>query len=101
MAKEAGQIRDLTEYVPVADDGLLRCTSPWQGPVVEAWRKTLTPVTDTAVALRLRRVQRLVRDYPADGVQKIYRDSEGRYVLVIYLDSGEDYSTADGRPAYR
>jgi hypothetical protein len=35
-----GQIRDLTEYVPVADDGLLRYTSPWEGPVVEAWRKT-------------------------------------------------------------
>lgn len=95
MAKEAGQIRDSNEYVPVADDGLLRFSSPWEGPVVEAWSKTLTPVPDTAAALRLRRVWRLIRDYPADGIQKIYRDSEGRYILVIRLASGEDYSAAE------
>jgi hypothetical protein len=46
-------------------------------------------------AQRLRRVQRLVRDYPADGVQEAYRDAEGRYVLVIRLSSGEDYSAAE------
>jgi hypothetical protein len=81
--------------VPVADDGWLRFTSPWQGPVVEAWFKTLTPVPDTAAALRLRRVKHLVRNHPADSVQKIYRDSEGRYVLIIRLSSGEDYSAAE------
>ncbi|NAS20069.1 hypothetical protein GT755_00030 [Herbidospora sp. NEAU-GS84] len=95
MAKQAGRIRDSHAYVPVADDGLLRFTGPWQGPVVEAWRKTLTPVPDPAAALRLRRVQRLIADYPADGLQNIYRDSEGRYILVTRLSSGQDHSLAE------
>jgi hypothetical protein len=95
IAKQPGQKSNSNEYVPIADDGLLRFTSPWEGPVVEAWRKTLTPVPDTAAALRLRRVQRLIRGYPADGVQEVCRDSEDRYVLVIRLSSGEDYSAAE------
>jgi len=97
-----GQVRDLTEYVPVADDGLLRYTSPWEGPVVEAWRKTLTPVPNTAMAVRLRRVQRLVGDYHADDVQKIYRDSEDRYVLVIHSNPARRTAARpNSQPAYQ
>ncbi|QIZ38211.1 hypothetical protein [Saccharopolyspora sp. ASAGF58] len=60
-AKEAGTIRDLShDYVPVADDGFLRYHAPWNGPVVDAWSKTLTPVTDLDATLRLRRVRRLL-----------------------------------------
>jgi len=94
-AKTAGTIRDLGHgYVPVADDGLLRYSGPWGGPVVDVWRKTLTPVTDLAAALRLRRVRRLVHNYPIDDVREAYRDSQGRYVLVIRLSS-EDWSSAE------
>jgi len=95
MAKESGQIRDSNQYVPVADDGLVRFSSLWEGPVVEAWRKTLTAVPDKAAALRLRRVHRLVNDHEDDVVQEIYRDDHGRYVLVVRFSSREDYSAAE------
>ncbi|MGH3925886.1 MAG: hypothetical protein ACRDTT_24010, partial [Pseudonocardiaceae bacterium] len=88
-AKKTGTIRDLgNDYVPVADDGLLRYSAPWGGPVVDAWRKTLTPVDDLNTVLRLRRVRRIIRDYPLDQVREAYRDGEGRYVLVIELSAG-------------
>lgn len=86
-AKQAGTIRDLGEYVPIANDGWARYTAPWGGPVAEAWTKTLTEV-DAGQVLRLRRVQRLLRDYPADGVRHVYRDHDGRYVVIIDLSSG-------------
>ncbi|MEV4643642.1 hypothetical protein [Saccharopolyspora sp. NPDC049357] len=89
-AKAAGTIHDLShDYVPVADDGYLRYSAPWGGPVVDAWLKTLTPVEDLAATLRLRRVRRIIRDYPVDQVRSAYRDSEGRYILRINLGSGE------------
>ena len=88
-AKASGAIRDLmNDYVPVADDGLLRYSAPWGGPVVDAWRKTLTPMEDLDAVLRLRRVRRLVGDYPIEDVREAYRDDQGRYVLVIQLSSG-------------
>ncbi|MGH3798375.1 MAG: hypothetical protein ACRDSP_26305 [Pseudonocardiaceae bacterium] len=89
-AKHAGQIRDVGhDYVPVADDGLLPYSAPWVGPVVDAWRKTLTPVDDLAAVLRLRRVRRILRTYPLDAVRRAFRDREGRYVLVIHRNGGE------------
>ena len=88
-AKQAGTIADLnTGFVPVADDGWLPYSAPWAGPVVDAWRKTLTPVEDLTSVLRLRRVRRIVGDYPLDEVRHAYLDPEGRYVLVIGLASG-------------
>lgn len=88
-AKNARAIGDLnTDYVPVADDRWLCYSAPWGGPVVDAWHKTLTPVDDLDTVLRLRRVRRLVGDYPTDQVRQAYRDGEGRYVLVIGLSSG-------------
>lgn len=89
-AKAAGTIRDLNnDYVPVADDGCLRYSAPWSGPVVDAWRKTLTPVSDLEAVLRLRRIRRIIRDYPIEQVHEAYRDGEGRYVLVVRLSSAE------------
>jgi hypothetical protein len=94
-AKKAGAIRDLgNDYVPVADDGLLPYSAPWDGPVVDAWRKTLTPVEDLAAVLRLRRVRRLARNR-TDQIHQGYRDSEGRYVLVISLGHAHDWSLAE------
>lgn len=94
-AKKAGAIRDLShDYVPIADDGLLRYGGPWDGSVVDAWRKTLTPVEDLASALRLRRVRRLVGDVPLEDVREAYRDSAGRYVLVVH-HNGADWSSAE------
>jgi hypothetical protein len=82
-AKKAGRIRDLMhDYVPVVDDGLQRYSGPWAGPVVDAWRKTLTPVQDVAAAWRLRRVHRLADDHQVEDIEALYRDGEGRYVLV-------------------
>lgn len=90
-ARKAGQKGD----VPVADDTLRTYTSPWSGPVIEAWRETLTPVEDMAAALRLRRVRRLapsaIEDLLAntdssaidDNVLQLYRDGHGRYVMVL------------------
>lgn len=87
-AKKAGTIRDLmNDYVPVADDGFLRYSAPWRGPVVDAWLKTLTPVDDLDAVLRLRRVRRIIHDYPIDQVREAYREADGRYVLVIKLSS--------------
>ena len=84
-AKQAGQIRDVGhDYVPGADDGLLPYSAPWSGPVVDAWRKTLTPVEDLDAVLRLRRVRRILRTLPLDAVRRGFRDPEGRYVLVTY-----------------
>jgi hypothetical protein len=93
-AQRAGQIHDSHEYVPVADDGLLPYSAQWGGPVVDAWRKTLTPVDDLAAVLRLRRVRRILRTLPLDAVRRAYRDSEGRYVLVTY-HNGVEWSLAE------
>ena len=93
-AKQAGQIRDSGEYVPVADDGLLPYSAPWTGPVVDAWRKTLKPVKDLDAVLRLRRVRRILRTLPLDAVRRAYRDREGRYVLVTY-HNGIEWSLAE------
>lgn len=95
LARKTGRIRDTAEYVPIADDGPLHYSAPWEGPVVEAWSKTLIPVPEPAAALRLRRVQRLVGDHAADDVRQVYRDRDGRYVLVVHLDNGMDYSKAE------
>jgi hypothetical protein len=54
------------------------------------------------MAVRLRRVQRLVGDYHADDVQKIYRDSEDRYVLVIHSNPARRTAARpNGQPAYQ
>jgi hypothetical protein len=88
-ARTAGRIESvMRDYVPVVDDGLLCYSSPWGGPVVEAWRKTLTPIEDIAAAMRLRRVHRLAKDHPIEDVEAAYQDREGRYVLVIRYSSG-------------
>ena len=94
-AKATGQIRGNSVYVPIADDGLSRLNSPWEGPVVEAWTKALTPVADLAGVLRLRRVHRLVRGYPDDGVQAMFRDRDGRYVATIQTGGGDIYGVAE------
>ncbi len=94
-AKVSGAIRDSHDYVPVADDGFQRYSAPWEGPVVDAWRKTLTPLEDLTSALRLRRIQRLLDERSHGQVREAYRDPEGRYVLVIELHSGVLWSCAE------
>ncbi|WP_431879050.1 hypothetical protein [Amycolatopsis sacchari] len=81
-------------YLAVLNDDFTIHSAPWEGPVVEAWRKHLTP-TDPGEALRLRRVQRLVDNGYEEMVREAYRDPDGRYVLVIRLDNGEIYSRAE------
>lgn len=94
-AARAGQIRDRShDYVPVADDGLLPYSAPWDGPVVDAWRKSLTPVEDLDAVLRLRRIRRILRGLPLDSVRRAYRDRDGRYVLVTY-HNGIEWSLAE------
>lgn len=94
-AKQSGQIRDVGhDYVPVADDGLLPYSAPWNGPVVDAWHKTLTPVEDLDGVLRLRRVRRILDTLPLDSVRRAFHDAEGRYVLVTY-HNGIEWSLAE------
>lgn len=94
-AKENGTIRDASgDYVPVADDGYDSYSAPWGGPVVDAWRKTLTPV-DLDAALRLRRVRRTLGEHRLDSVREVYRDQAGRYVLVAELSQGALWSFAE------
>ncbi len=95
-AKMAGTIRDVSgDYVPVADDGYASYSAPWGGPVVDAWRKTLTPVDDLAATLRLRRVRRVLGEHSLDSVREAYRDPHGRYVLVAELTPGSLWSFAE------
>jgi hypothetical protein len=75
--------------------GLVTYISLWQGPVIDAWRDTLTPVEDLAAVLRLRRVHRLLGDYGPDIVRAAYRDTAGRYVLVVQYTSRETYFLAE------
>lgn len=95
-AKEAGTIGDLTnDYVPVADDEVLPYSAPWEGPVVDAWRKNLTRIDDVTPVLRLRRIRRLLGDHAPEQVREAYRDPDGRYVLVIELGNGSVWSLAE------
>jgi hypothetical protein len=48
-------------------------------------------VEDLAAVLRLRRVHRLLGDYGPDIVRAAYRDTAGRYVLVVQYTSRETY----------
>ncbi|WP_163554468.1 hypothetical protein [Candidatus Frankia alpina] len=94
-AKASGAIRDSHDYAPVADDGFLPYSAPWEGPVVDAWRKTLTPLKDLDPLFRLRRIHRLLDERPLEQVREAYRDPEGRYVLVIELHAGVLWSRAE------
>jgi hypothetical protein len=71
----------------VANAGLVTYIAPWQGPVVDAWRDTLTQVEDLAAVLRLRRANRLLGESTSDIVREAYRDAAGRYVLVVQYTS--------------
>ena len=79
----------------VATAGLVTYISLWQGPVIDAWRDTFTPVEDLAASLRLRRVHRLLGDYGPDIVRAAYQDTAGRYVLVVQYTSRETYFLAE------
>ncbi|MFE2754028.1 hypothetical protein ACFXGA_18720 [Actinosynnema sp. NPDC059335] len=72
------------DYVPVADDGLVVYHGRWDGPVIEAWKAELTELTgaDRDAALRLRRVHRLTDRHDPDVLRELYRDADGRYLLV-------------------
>jgi hypothetical protein len=58
----------------------LTYSAPWEGPVVEAWRKNLIPVDDLGSVLRLRRARWLAGDYDLEQIGEAYRDPDGRYV---------------------
>lgn len=79
----------------VTDDELLAYSAPWDGPVVQAWRKNLSPVPDLGPVLRLRRIHRLLGGFDDDQVREAYRDDQGRYVLVIKLNHGALWSLAE------
>lgn len=83
-AKEQGTVRANRDYVPVADDGLVVYSGDWSGPVVDAWKATLTPLDhdERTAALRLRRVRRLLGDMPVETIREFYRDQDGRYAVV-------------------
>lgn len=97
-ARDAGEISDLDEdYVRVADDELVRYSAPWDGPVVDAWHRTLTPITDLDQVRRLRRVHKLLHDdgLDVDRIREAYRDNAGRYVVVVELTDGGLWSYAE------
>ncbi|MGH3866378.1 MAG: hypothetical protein ACRDQ4_09640 [Pseudonocardiaceae bacterium] len=76
----------VAELDAVLDQTLRSFCAPWEGPVIDEWKATLTPVEDVAVALRQRRVVELLGgDEPLDpsSVEAAYRDPEGRYVVIL------------------
>lgn len=81
-------------YTALADDQLTAYRAPWTGPVVDTWHRQLTSI-DLREALQLRRVQQLVADRHEHHVQRCYRDLDGRYVLIIQLDSGSIWCLAE------
>jgi len=95
-AKDNGTITHSHQYVPVADDDLIPYRAPWQGPVVDAWIKNLTPVENLDSALRLRRVRKELLDCrESDIVRQAYRDEQGRYVLVVEYSNGSRWGMAE------
>lgn len=90
--RHAEQLASDKPYTAIADVDLTPYRASWAGPVVDTWRRQLTP-TDKDHALTLRRVRRLV-----DGgyeVRHAYRDLDGRYVLTIESSAGEDWFLAE------
>jgi hypothetical protein len=86
------------EIDAVLDQTTVPFFAPWHGPVIEEWRSTLTPVPDLAAALRRRRLVDLLpgeRLLDADAVEAIYRDVDGRYIVVPAEDDGDRYFQAE------
>lgn len=93
---DAGTISNLSQdYVPVADDHLVRYSAPWRGPVVEAWRDNLTRINEVESLLRLRRIRRLIGPHHPGVVLEAYQDPEGRYMLVAEIGVDELWSLAE------
>ena len=93
-AGQNGQENELLTMVEQElDEVLLPLFAPWSGPVIDEWKASLSPVEDLPAALRLRRIAELVdrqADQPvsAEEVEAIYRDRDGRYVVVYPDQSG-------------
>lgn len=85
----AGTISGGYDYVPVADDRLVRYSAPWAGPVVDAWRRNLTRIEELGALLARRRIRRLIDPHDHDLVREAYHDGAGRHVLVAALGSHE------------
>lgn len=93
---DAGAISNLSQdYVPVADDHLVRYSAPWKGAVVEAWRDNFTHIDDVESLLRRRRIRRLIGPHHPSVVLEVYQDPQGRYVLVVELGVDELWSLAE------
>ncbi|MFI6031641.1 hypothetical protein [Amycolatopsis magusensis] len=95
----ARQLRDIENdedgpYTALAEQDLAIYSAPWEGPVVDSWRRNLVP-TDLADARRLRRVQRLLDNGYQRLAREAYRDTDGRYVLVVHLDNGDIWFRAE------
>ncbi|UJW36920.1 hypothetical protein L3Q67_44965 (plasmid) [Saccharothrix sp. AJ9571] len=95
----AQQLRDIENdpngpYTALAEQDLAIYCAPWEGPVVDSWRRNLVP-TDLDDARRLRRVQRLLDNGYEHMPYEAYRDPEGRYVLVLRLDNGSIWFRAE------
>lgn len=76
----------VAELDAVLDQTLVSFSAPWAGPVIDEWKATLTWVENAAVALRQRRVVDLLGgNEPVDPstVDVVYRDRDGRYVVVF------------------
>lgn len=71
----------------VAFDDVEAYAGAWEGPVVELWQQSMTPVDDPAAALRTtRRGQRLARHADAERLVGMWRDAAGRYVAAFHPD---------------
>lgn len=81
--------------VPVADERVARFSAPWSGPVIDAWRATLTEVADLKTALRLRRVRSVLADDVVDQVHAAFRDPAGRHVLVLTRAGDQEWFVAE------
>jgi len=90
--RQAEQLETAKPFTAIADADLVPYRALWAGPVVDTWRRQLTP-TDPDHAITLRRVRRLLEGgYEA---RQAYRDRDGRYVFTFEASGPEDWFVAE------
>jgi hypothetical protein len=81
-------------YTALAESGYEIYSAPWDGPVVDLWRRNLTAV-DLDEARRLRRVRWLLAEDFGEMAREAYRATDGRYVIVVRLATGDLWFRAE------
>ncbi|HUR04276.1 MAG TPA: hypothetical protein VM347_17145 [Nonomuraea sp.] len=71
----------------LAFDDIEAYAGDWQGPIVQLWQQSMTPVDDPATVLRTtRRGQRLAHHADPERLAGMWRDAAGRYVAIFHPD---------------